>query len=170
MHVTRETTLRPRRALLVSAIVACCVSCDQVSKSIATEQLAGNPPRSFAGDTLRLQYAENPGAFLGWCDALPEGARRLLLSYTVAALIVVFFVALLRARARSVPSLCAGAMICGGGAGNLVDRFTRDGLVVDFLQCGVGGLRTGIFNLADMAITTGVCFLVCASLKPKAPA
>jgi signal peptidase II len=37
---------------------------------------------------------------------------------------------------------------------NLIDRIAV-GSVIDFLNVGVGSLRTGIFNLADVAIMAG---------------
>jgi signal peptidase II len=44
------------------------------------------------------------------------------------------------------------------------------GSVVDFLNVGIGSLRTGIFNVADMAIMLGVALLLLAELrKPAAP-
>jgi signal peptidase II len=48
------------------------------------------------------------------------------------------------------------ALICGGGIGNLIDRVRFDGLVTDFLNVGAGPLRTGIFNVADMALMLGL--------------
>jgi len=51
------------------------------------------------------------------------------------------------------------ALVFAGGASNLVDRIVR-GSAVDFLNVGVGPLRTGIFNVADVAITLGVVLLV----------
>ena len=39
-----------------------------------------------------------------------------------------------------------------------------DGAVIDFLNVGIGGLRTGIFNLADVAIVTGVSLLILSGL------
>ena len=57
------------------------------------------------------------------------------------------------------------ALIVGGGASNLADRIFADGRVVDFMNLGVGRLRTGIFNVADVAIMIGVAALV---LRPRA--
>jgi signal peptidase II len=37
--------------------------------------------------------------------------------------------------------------------------------VIDFLNVGVGPLRTGIFNVADVAITLGVALLVAGSAR-----
>ena len=53
-----------------------------------------------------------------------------------------------------------------GGFSNLYDRITNHGGVVDFMNMGVGSLRTGIFNVADMAIMAGVLLLVIYSHKP----
>jgi lipoprotein signal peptidase len=41
-----------------------------------------------------------------------------------------------------------------GALSNLIDRIAV-GSVIDFLNVGVGLLRTGIFNLADVAIMAG---------------
>ncbi|MDX1252905.1 MAG: signal peptidase II [Gammaproteobacteria bacterium] len=41
------------------------------------------------------------------------------------------------------------------GASNLYDRIINEGAVIDFLNIGVGVIRTGIFNVADMAIMLG---------------
>jgi signal peptidase II len=49
----------------------------------------------------------------------------------------------------------AWTLILSGGLGNLFDRVSQQGLVTDFLNLGIGPLRTGIFNVADMAITGG---------------
>jgi signal peptidase II len=48
------------------------------------------------------------------------------------------------------------ALVVGGGVSNLIDRLRYGGYVVDFLNVGIGSLRTGIFNVADMAIMAGV--------------
>jgi signal peptidase II len=62
-------------------------------------------------------------------------------------------------------SFTAVALILAGGLGNLIDRVCRNGVVIDFLNLGVGSMRTGIFNMADMAITTGVIILLVESLR-----
>jgi signal peptidase II len=54
------------------------------------------------------------------------------------------------------------ALIWGGGVSNFADRILSDGRVVDFLNLGIGSLRTGIFNVADVAIMAGVGLLILA--------
>jgi CheY-like chemotaxis protein len=47
-------------------------------------------------------------------------------------------------------------LLAAGGIGNLIDRVMREGAVIDFMNMGVGSLRTGIFNIADVQIMIGV--------------
>ena len=52
------------RSAVIAFVLVCCVGCDQVSKTEARVYLPGTGIHSYLGDTFRLQYAENPGAFL----------------------------------------------------------------------------------------------------------
>jgi len=52
------------------------------------------------------------------------------------------------------------ALVSGGGIGNWLDRVLHDGAVTDFVSIGLGSLRTGVFNLADLAVVAGVCLLL----------
>ena len=63
------------------------------------------------------------------------------------------------------------ALVFAGGVSNLADRIVLEGSVVDFMNLGIGTLRTGIFNVADIAIMAGFFVLLFsgfADLK-KAP-
>ena len=57
-------------------------------------------------------------------------------------------------------SILGVSLILGGGFSNLIDRMLNSGAVVDFVSMGVGNLRTGIFNLADVAIMIGAGMLL----------
>ena len=59
--------------------------------------------------------------------------------------------------------MVALSCIFSGGASNLYDRALNNGAVVDFLNIGIGPLRTGIFNIADMAILFGAGLFLIAS-------
>lgn len=52
-------------------------------------------------------------------------------------------------------ALLGVALLVGGGVSNLLDRIIH-GTVIDFMNVGIGPLRTGIFDVADMAIMLGV--------------
>ena len=62
--------------------------------------------------------------------------------------------------------ILAFAFVIGGGIGNLIDRIAY-GSVTDFFQIRLGIFRTGIFNMADVAVTFGVLLILALSLKHK---
>ena len=47
-------------------------------------------------------------------------------------------------------------LFLAGGISNFYDRATNNGAVVDFLNIGIGSVRTGIFNIADVALMLGI--------------
>ena len=156
MKANRHTRLAMLLAVLVS-----CIGCDQVTKSIATRELAPLPVQSFLGDTLRLQYAQNAGAFLGVGGGLDSQTRFWGLTVVNGALLVVLAYVLLTRWNMSRGNFAAWGLILAGGISNLIDRVSQRGLVTDFLNVGIGPVRTGIFNVADMAVTAGFAvFLV----------
>lgn len=132
------------------------VGCDQVTKAVARQHLEGRGTISYLGDTVRLTYAENHGAFLGIGSSLPEQTRTIIFSGIVAVFLVGFLVWLLfSSTLTSKLSIVASSLLIGGGFGNLIDRVLLNGGVTDFLNLGIGWLRTGIFNVADIAIMAG---------------
>jgi signal peptidase II len=140
-----------------------CIGCDQASKRVAAEVLKGTETLSFLGDVFRLTYAENRGAFLGLGGGWPEPLR--WLAFTGAALVVVgaslaWVVSQTREPRHHQLAVWAMVLVAAGGAGNLVDRLARDGHVIDFMNLGLGQVRTGIFNVADVQIMVGLALLL----------
>jgi signal peptidase II len=150
------------------------IACDRVTKHVASTTLAGTQSRSFLADTVRLHYVENTGGFLSLGADLPPAVRTGLFTIVSGAMLLVLVVAGIRLRWTGWP-LLALAFFTAGGASNWIDRATR-GSVIDFLNVGVGPLRTGIFNVADVAIMAGVVMFAfselrrAASSEPPAPA
>ena len=164
-------TNRLTRIGLVAAVLACCVGCDQFTKHVAQSQLKGRPAHRFFGDTFRLEYAENPGAFLGLGGRLPPTARFVVLVAVNLAITTGLLGAIILGWRMTVVQLAGCALLLAGALGNLIDRLRFDGLVVDFMNLGVGPLRSGIFNVADVAITVGAVLLVLpAAAKEPTPA
>lgn len=151
---------RRGRRLLLAAILAACVGCDGGTKRLASERLRGSPPLSLLGGAVRVQYALNPGGFLGLGADLPAAPRFLLVTGVNAAFLGVLAWVLIRRRDMAARPFLAWGLILGGGLGNLADRLLRDGQVVDFLHVGLGPFRSGIFNAADVLITAGACLLL----------
>ena len=53
---------------------------------------------------------------------------------------------------------------------NLIDRLLRNGAVIDFVSVGFDGIRTAVFNLADVLVFAGVfLLLIHGRRKGKSP-
>jgi signal peptidase II len=157
-------TKLPRSLLILLTTLSCIVG-DQVSKLVAKQFLQPGDFYSYAGDTFRLQYAENSGAFLGLGATLPDPWRHLIFTVLVGIFLLVLLVYLLRGSELNRFATVCLSLVCSGGLSNLIDRIVHDGRVVDFLNVGIGPLRTGIFNVADMAITFGALLMLGESMR-----
>lgn len=144
-----------------------CVGCDQATKILAKSHLASRLPMEYLNGAVRIQYAENTGAFLSLGANLPEEARFILFVLLVGPILITGLAFAFRSD-RMTPAQKMGLILAvGGGMGNLIDRIAH-GAVVDFVSLGIGPLRTGIFNLADVAITAGlVLFLAAGAREPE---
>ncbi|MGQ0634213.1 MAG: signal peptidase II [Planctomycetaceae bacterium] len=143
------------RLLLGFAILSSCVGCDQATKRLATQALRDAPARSYLADTIRLEYALNPGGFLGLGGRLPQTIRPWVFIGFNSFLLLAIVAFMVARRDMSAGLFAASACMLAGGIGNLIDRIANQGLVTDFLIVGVGPLRTGVFNVADMAVLFG---------------
>jgi len=145
-------------------LIVVAISCDRMTKHFAEKTLADAPRRSFLGDTLRLDYATNTGGFLGLGADWPPALRTAVFTVGTGFMLLSAVVAGFRLRVAGAEAIGL-ALVFAGGASNLVDRLWR-GTVIDFLNVGVGPLRTGIFNVADMAVLFGIAlFLVAHSRR-----
>ena len=141
------------------------VGCDRVTKHLALTHLAGEPGQSYLSGTVRLEFAENSGAFLSLGTHLPEALRTVLFVGGVGLLLIGVAVVAIRQRWQGA-LFCGAALLWAGGVSNLIDRVMR-GSVVDFMNFGVGSLRTGIFNVADVAIMTGAALIILGSWRQE---
>jgi signal peptidase II len=116
------------------------------------------------GEYLRLTYIYNPGAAFG--ISVGPHSRLIFLGLSVVALgalvgMYVYTPSWDRVR------LMAISLICGGAIGNLIDRVRSEAGVVDFLDVGVGDIRWPVFNIADIAVTTGAIILALSLWKEE---
>ena len=132
------------------------VVADVITKLLAEALLARRLPLAVIGEWVQLRLVYNQGAAFGL--DVGEYSRWVFFSLAVIALVV------LGSMVRSTRPgdrfrLLALALVCGGAAGNLIDRVRSAQGVVDFLDIGVGGWRWPTFNVADSAITVGAIAL-----------
>ena len=145
------------RRLLLFLLIIVLIAADQLTKSIARATLAGRMPRQYS--VLTLMYTTNPGAFLSIGASLSPSVRAALFSGVVTLALGIAAIALVRGNVQSRGDEIALAVIIAGGVGNLIDRLRFGGRVTDFLYLSAGPLHTGIFNVADVAITCGILWL-----------
>lgn len=141
------------RLFLIAAMFAT-IGCDRVTKHLASTSLAESGSHSFLADTVRLQYAENSGAFLSLGSTWPPAVRTGV--FTIGTGVFLMALAVVAVRVQWPPAARLGmGLLVAGGTSNLMDRI-QFGSVVDFMNVGIGPVRTGIFNVADVAIVFGV--------------
>lgn len=141
---------------LFLGIVSCVVLLDYVTKRLIQDNFHLYQQVEIIGDYLRLTFIYNPGAAFG--IHLGEYSRMIFLVLSVVALVALgamYWTTPAHDRVR----LTAISLVCAGAVGNLVDRVRSHRGVVDFLDIGIGDLRWPVFNVADIAVTTGAVFL-----------
>ena len=151
--------------VILAATMAATIGCDHVTKRIAVETLAGAPDRSFLAGTIKVLYAENTGGFLSLGAGLSREGRAAVFVVGTGLMLLIVAWALFRYRA-GVSSWLGATLFLAGGASNWLDRVVH-GKVVDFLNVGIGPIRTGIFNVADVAITIGLVLLLAAEFRRR---
>jgi len=160
-----------RHALLFAAVAMLTIGCDRATKIAATALLDPGAVLWLAAGWVRLELVQNAGAFMSLGAALPDWLRMPLLIGLVPLLIAAASVLALRESAARVRFVLAAALLAGGGIANWLDRLAHHGLVTDFVSVGLGPIRTGIFNVADLAVVAGALLLFVGSRRatPRLP-
>lgn len=161
-------TIRTRLALL-AVITLLTVGFDQATKILAAQHLIRGEVHSYLFDTVRIVYAENTGAFLGLGGHLSSEARFWVFVVLVGLFLLGLLAYTLVGRELTRPAVAALALLFAGGLSNFYDRLVNNGSVIDFINLGLGPLRTGIFNVADVAIMLGLFMLIFYRPRPRFP-
>jgi signal peptidase II len=152
------------KIFLLMVLMLSCVGCDQATKRLAQFALKDNRPLSFLSNTFRLEYAENKGAFLSMGATLSDDHRFLVLILFSSFLLVAMAIYVCMSRKVRALEITGYGLIIAGGLSNMIDRIFA-GAVVDFMNIGIGNLRTGIFNVADVAIMAGLFVVIYAQSR-----
>jgi signal peptidase II len=146
-----------QKLLVAAPVIGSVVYADIVTKQWALDSLvSGIIVEGFNG-LLPLTLAFNEGVAFGL--PLPSAGRYLVIFATILVLFVLtnMFV---QARSNDWLRLIPIQLVAAGAFGNLIDRVRWDRGVVDFIgPIDLGFMSWPIFNIADMAITTGAILL-----------
>ena len=144
--------------VLITLVIMINLGCDQISKNLVRDRIGYNQRISLINDYFTLTKVENTGAFLGFGSGFPPMVKKIIFSFLPSlVLIMAFFILLIRINLDyyAIVGLC---FMIGGGIGNVVDRI-RYSSVTDFLHIDLGIVSTGVFNMADVSIMTGIVLL-----------
>lgn len=156
----------------VFLVLLALVALDQWTKQLAVSHLKDSAPIYYMNGVFQLLYAENPGAFLGMGGDWSRGSRFVVFGLLVAVGLVVMLWSIIRNKITTAETM-AYSFILAGGIGNVIDRLTHaSGHVIDFMFIDLKFAtfaRTGVFNVADMAIVAGVLILLLFTQKKTEP-
>ncbi len=105
-----------------------------------------------------LTHVQNTGAAFGLFASLESPLKGFLLTAVAFTVFVAVLFYSWQTSATSTRTQLGLAAILGGAVGNLIDRLTT-GSVTDFLRFYIGRHEWPSFNVADSAISVGVCLL-----------
>ena len=142
------------------------IGIDQYSKKIVREEIIPGSQTEILGKLVQLMNVENSGAFLGMGSESNPTVKLIFL--LILPIIVILSVLYYLFTNKSIDKLTSVGLSCivGGGLANLYDRFLY-GSVTDFLFMDFGIAKTGIFNLADLSVTTGMILILLSTFKEK---
>lgn len=156
-----------RRSFFITLTIVLTIAVDQISKIIVRTYVVPSERSNIIGTYFTLHNVENVGAFLGMGSDLSPLLKLILL--LILPIVVLSFVTyhIFKDQSLDKVSVFAFASIIGGGIANVFDRVVY-GSVTDFFHINLGGIfRTGIFNMADLSVTTGMILLLFVSFKKK---
>ena len=152
------------KVLLIFLVCLPLIGCDRYTKQQAVFLLKGQEPVSFLNGFFTLTCHENTGAMLSLGAYLPENVRFIIFTLLVGLVLVGGSIYLL-VKPMNKYNFILGLLILSGGFGNLYDRAFNNGRVVDFMLLQAGSLKTGVFNVADIAIMVGLFGFIFISSK-----
>ena len=147
------------RTLGIALLIIGNIAIDQISKILIRIYVNYNEIIPLIGDTFIMTKVENSGAFLGIGSDLSPIIRLLVLLILPILVLGYLIYFILKNKELDRYSIIALTAIAGGGIANVYDRIVY-GEVTDFLHIDFGGVfRTGIFNIADVSVSTGMIML-----------
>lgn len=135
------TTARKLRITVLLLALVCTVGCDQTTKHFARAHLHPFDSIVVLGGCGELRLAENPGGFLSLGATLPAAVRTVVFTIGVCAGLVLLCGYLARRSRLNWLAFAGLSLAMAGGMSNLIDRFTRHGMVTDFITLRFGHIR-----------------------------
>ncbi|MCD6594088.1 signal peptidase II [bacterium] len=146
--------------LKLVSISAGTIILDRLTKNLVIHSINYRQSISVLGSFFNIVYVTNPGGAFG--TKIGGNYFYITAAFLASIILLLWFFN----KQHSQLGLTGIALMFGGAIGNLWDRFTI-GKVIDFLDFGIGTTRWPTFNIADSAITIGICLLILQELIHK---
>jgi len=154
-----------KRTTLFLSLVLTCVLLDQATKLLARLLLSPHRNMHFFGDTLRLQLIVNNGGVGGIGATSGDLVQPFFIGWSICMLGTIVAWGLF-SKAHGPLAVVAAGLVFSGGMGNILDRLLIGG-VIDFINLNTVGLRTAIFNVADLFILSGLAVLLASLMQER---
>jgi len=155
------------RNISITILIAVSVLLDQLSKILIRNNVDQYSEVKLIGEYFILTNVENSGAFLGMGSDFSPFIKTIFLLILPVIVLICIIVYVYRDKQIDKISLIGFCLIIGGGIANIYDRILY-GSVTDFLFIDLGGIfKTGIFNIADLSVTTGMILILLMSFRSK---
>lgn len=152
--MTRLDGHKARYLLLSLAVVVL----DQWSKWLVESRLVDHGPFVVVPGFLNFIFVKNTGVAFGMFAAHGNDWAWMILALLGMAALALVALYFWKTPAADRLMLTALALIMGGAVGNLIDRIANRA-VTDFVDAYVGTYHWHTFNVADSAITIGICLM-----------
>ena len=155
------------RNISITILITVSVLLDQLSKILIRNNVDQYSEVKLIGEYFILTNVENSGAFLGMGSDFSPFIKTIFLLILPVIVLICIIVYVYRDKQIDKISLIGFCLIIGGGIANIYDRILY-GSVTDFLFIDLGGIfKTGIFNIADLSVTTGMILILLMSFRSK---
>ena len=151
--------MKIKRITLIVLVVLFSIGCDQVSKSIARNNINSNETIYVLKDFIVLTKFENNGAAFGLGANSPLFLKIFYLQLIPISILLFLFRMIVLDTEFSKLTVVGTAFVIGGAFGNLLDRMLYRS-VTDFIQLNIGVNKTVIFNIADILVVFGMVLVI----------
>lgn len=138
--------------LLSGIITLITILIDQISKFLVSTTFSAETQITVIPKVLRLIYVKNTGAAFSIFSEHVEFLG--IISALFSVLIIIYAI---KTKPEHLIHKLSISLILGGAIGNGIDRIVR-GYVIDFIETVF--IEFPVFNIADIAITTGAALLI----------
>src|SRR5438874_6622748 len=149
--------VRPRRLEIWLPILI--VAVDQLTKAAIRATLPLHESMTVVPGFIDFTHVRNTGAAFGILNAADFPFKSLVIGLIAAAALAGVAVYAGNLARHQLVARIGLALILGGAAGNLLDRFFA-GSVIDFVDVYWRNYHFWAFNIADSAITIGVTIMI----------